>query len=412
MVYEPAVDAVRRHQAQRGQRAVRPVRVRRPRRRGADAVDVRRPRARRGVGQVRPARLRARDARPLRLRPSAARGRAHPRGRGRHLDRHAAVRAARGRHGDRGRHPVVGHPPGDQGRAPWARATLEDLEGSIEVLFFPATYAQVGLQVVEDALVVLKGRPQARDDSVELIVSDLTLPDLTDGRRARSSSTWRPPAAPSRWSNGCARSSPPTPAPPRSTCSWSTASAQQKLRLGDGYRVTPSAALMADLKALLGPARSAPESRPMTVAWVGRVPRVPLMAMEVLPPDRVRFGAGRDALTVGESARSAGDGFAVGARPLPARSGARGSGQPGVAGGRWLVRRVAVAAIRWPDRAGGADRAGRGRGAGRPGDPRRDPAPADRPGAGRDRSAAARLVAETRKDVARELRRLGCPAAR
>jgi DNA polymerase III subunit alpha len=27
----------------------------------------------------------------------------------------------------------------------------------------------------------------------------------------------------------------------------------KKLRLGDGYRVTPSAALMGDLKALLGP---------------------------------------------------------------------------------------------------------------------------------------------------------------
>ena len=28
--------------------------------------------------------------------------------------------------------------------APWAQAVLEDLEGSIEVMFFPATYAQVG----------------------------------------------------------------------------------------------------------------------------------------------------------------------------------------------------------------------------------------------------------------------------
>jgi DNA polymerase-3 subunit alpha len=28
---------------------------------------------------------------------------------------------------------------------------------------------------------------------------------------------------------------------------------QQKLRLGDGFRVTPSAGLMGDLKALLGP---------------------------------------------------------------------------------------------------------------------------------------------------------------
>ncbi len=67
--------------------------------------------------------------------------------------------------------------------APWARATLEDLEGSIEVLFFPATYAQVGLQVVEDALVVLKGRPQARDDTRR---ADRLRPDPARSHRPRA----------------------------------------------------------------------------------------------------------------------------------------------------------------------------------------------------------------------------------
>jgi DNA polymerase-3 subunit alpha len=137
--------------------------------------------------------------------------------------------------------------------APWARATLEDLEGSIEVLFFPATYAQVGIQVVEDALVVLKGRPQARDDSVELIVSDLTLPDLTD--RAQGPVVVN--VAPARCTPTLVeRLREILAAHPGITevhLQLVNGERHQKMRLGDGYRVTPTAALKADLKALLGP---------------------------------------------------------------------------------------------------------------------------------------------------------------
>ena len=167
--------------------------------------------------------------------------------------------------------------------APWARATLEDLEGSIEVLFFPATYAQVGLQVVEDALVVLKGRPQARDDSVELIVSDLTLPDLTIAPTGRWWSTSRRPAAPAP-GRTAPRSAGLASGHHRGAPAAGHRRAAAGLRLGDGFRVTPSAALKADLKALLGPARLA-GLRPAEAGGV-RVqgPRVRWIGMDVLPP--------------------------------------------------------------------------------------------------------------------------------
>ena len=55
--------------------------------------------------------------------------------------------------------------------APWAQVVLEDLEGSIEVMFFPATYAQVALLIAEDAVVSIKGRTDAREDTVKLIAS-------------------------------------------------------------------------------------------------------------------------------------------------------------------------------------------------------------------------------------------------
>ncbi len=59
--------------------------------------------------------------------------------------------------------------------APWANAVLEDLEGSIEVMFFPATYAQVALTIAEDAVVSIKGRTDAREDTVKLIASDISV---------------------------------------------------------------------------------------------------------------------------------------------------------------------------------------------------------------------------------------------
>ncbi len=55
--------------------------------------------------------------------------------------------------------------------APWAQAILEDLEGSVEVLFFPATYQQVGINIAEDAIVVVRGRTDARDDTVKVIAA-------------------------------------------------------------------------------------------------------------------------------------------------------------------------------------------------------------------------------------------------
>jgi len=62
---------------------------------------------------------------------------------------------------------------------PWASAQLEDLAGGIEVLFFPRCYQVVGVDVAEDAIVLLKARVNRRDDRVSLIVNDLALPDLT-----------------------------------------------------------------------------------------------------------------------------------------------------------------------------------------------------------------------------------------
>jgi DNA polymerase III subunit alpha len=62
----------------------------------------------------------------------------------------------------------------------WAIATLEDLDASIEVLFFPKTYELYGAQLAEDTAVAIKGRVNYRDDgAISVIAMDMVLLDIT-----------------------------------------------------------------------------------------------------------------------------------------------------------------------------------------------------------------------------------------
>jgi len=66
-----------------------------------------------------------------------------------------------------------------QGNA-WAIATVEDLAGSIDCMFFPATYQLVSTQLVEDAVVFVKGRLDKREDVPRLVAMELQVPDLSE----------------------------------------------------------------------------------------------------------------------------------------------------------------------------------------------------------------------------------------
>nr|WP_238992905.1 DNA polymerase III subunit alpha [Jiangella aurantiaca] len=135
----------------------------------------------------------------------------------------------------------------------WAIVTIEDLEGSIEAMFFPATYQLYALQLAEDEIVVVKGRLDRREESPQLIAAELSLPDLSDG-----------PSGPVVVTMPMTRCTPPvverlkdvlathpgvTPVHLRLTGTGRTT----VMKLDDRLRVTPSTALMGDLKQLLGP---------------------------------------------------------------------------------------------------------------------------------------------------------------
>jgi DNA polymerase-3 subunit alpha len=74
----------------------------------------------------------------------------------------------------------VSHRITKQGRS-WASATLEDLGGAVEVLFFPNTYELVGQYIAEDAIVVVRGRIDRRDDQPRMMAMDLAIPDISPG---------------------------------------------------------------------------------------------------------------------------------------------------------------------------------------------------------------------------------------
>jgi DNA polymerase-3 subunit alpha len=65
----------------------------------------------------------------------------------------------------------------------WAIATVEDLEGAVECLFFPSTYLTVAGMLAQDVVAVVRGRVNRRDDTVSIYASELTLPDVSGAPR-------------------------------------------------------------------------------------------------------------------------------------------------------------------------------------------------------------------------------------
>ncbi|WP_333768245.1 DNA polymerase III subunit alpha [Streptomyces sp. IBSBF 2435] len=140
-----------------------------------------------------------------------------------------------------------------QGNA-WAIATVEDLAGSVDCMFFPATYQLVSTQLMEDAVVFVKGRLDKREDIPRLVAMELMVPDLTDvGTNA-----------PVSISIPTVKVTPPLVARLGEVLASHKGNTEVRVRLQgartttvlrlDRHRVTADPSLFGDLKALLGPA--------------------------------------------------------------------------------------------------------------------------------------------------------------
>ncbi|WP_370331468.1 DNA polymerase III subunit alpha [Mycolicibacterium hippocampi] len=137
---------------------------------------------------------------------------------------------------------------------PWASAQLEDLTGGIEVLFFPQTYSMFGAEIADDVVVLVGAKVAIRDDRISLIANELVVPDFSTAQANR-------PVAVSLPTRQCTVDK---VSALKQVLARHPGTAQVHLRLISGertttleldqsLRVTPSSALMGDLKALLGP---------------------------------------------------------------------------------------------------------------------------------------------------------------
>ncbi|KGN33129.1 DNA polymerase III subunit alpha [Knoellia sinensis KCTC 19936] len=135
----------------------------------------------------------------------------------------------------------------------WAIATVEDLEGAIECLFFPSSYLTVSTMLSQDVVAVVRGKVNRRDDSVSIYAQELTLPELTEGPRGPvivTLDTLRATTGRMEELKGVLANHPGTTEvhlkltkPGRTTL----------IKLDDALRVNATESLYGDLKVLLGP---------------------------------------------------------------------------------------------------------------------------------------------------------------
>lgn len=62
----------------------------------------------------------------------------------------------------------------------WAIATIEDLSGSVEVLFFPRTYETIQTHLAQDVIVQVEGRVNVRDEGMSIYGQSMTLVDARE----------------------------------------------------------------------------------------------------------------------------------------------------------------------------------------------------------------------------------------
>ena len=137
---------------------------------------------------------------------------------------------------------------------PWASAQLEDLTGGIEVMFFPHVYSTFGAEITDDAVVLVNAKVRVQDDRIALIANELVVPDFSNAAVDR-------PLAVSLPTRQCtidkvsALKAVLANHPGTSQVHLRLISGERitTLELDQSLRVTPSSALMGDLKALLGP---------------------------------------------------------------------------------------------------------------------------------------------------------------
>ena len=136
----------------------------------------------------------------------------------------------------------------------WATVTVEDLEGALDVLVFPAAYQLAAPALVPDTIVVIKGRIRRTDDGFDVNAMEITVPATGLGAADAPVVVSLPVArctsdVVSRFKQVLAAHPGVTEVHLRLVGNDGV----KIMRLDDSLRVKTSSALIADLKELLGP---------------------------------------------------------------------------------------------------------------------------------------------------------------
>ena len=134
----------------------------------------------------------------------------------------------------------------------WAIVTLEDLAGAIDVRFFASSYQLASTYLTEDAILTVKANFKREDDQASLIGQSVSVPNLAEG-----------PSGPVVINLAVTRCTPPVVAQLKDILATHPGMTEVRLNLRaregtkvlglPDRRVSPSPALFADLKQLLGP---------------------------------------------------------------------------------------------------------------------------------------------------------------
>ena len=135
----------------------------------------------------------------------------------------------------------------------WAIVTVEDLEGAVDVMFFANSYTQHSMNLMEDRIVIIRGRVDKREEQVKMMALDLSMPDISLA-----------PTGPLIISMDTVRCTPPVvdrikeilrshPGKREVHLKLDDGRKSLVMKIGDDLRVTASPSLSADLKAILGP---------------------------------------------------------------------------------------------------------------------------------------------------------------
>ncbi|MBM3710854.1 MAG: DNA polymerase III subunit alpha [Actinobacteria bacterium] len=135
----------------------------------------------------------------------------------------------------------------------WAIVTVEDLEGAIEVRFFSSTYQTHALNLIEDRIVIIRGRIDKREETAQITALELNLADINQA-----------PIGPFVIKLEAERCTPPVvdrmkeilrshPGTREVHLKIEGGTKNTILKLDDGLKITASPSLSADLKSILGP---------------------------------------------------------------------------------------------------------------------------------------------------------------